>query len=214
MDIRTATRKSARQEGAAAPSRLTEQQSLDHAPIEEDHAITPSVQPKVQEEPTLADIDRYGDINTTNYMAFLKSNGITEDDVMQVLDAIITHGSVVWDFELFDRIPVEFSLRDSWMTTEILKMVDKECEGHQVTMALYNNLLAEHNIAASLVTFRDEHYSIKTPEDLKAAVQRVRAMPYVFTSALSSKLAIFDRIVAVATSQWAIQNFTRPRSEE
>lgn len=210
MDIRTATRKSSRQEGASSPAAITVPQPADHAAIPEDGPIPQ----KISEEPTLADIDRYGDVTTTNYMAFLKANGITEDDVMQVLDMLITNGSVVWDFKLFDTIPVEFSLRDSWMTTEIIRMVDDECAGRQATMALYNNLIAEHNIAASLVTFKNEHYSIKTPDDLREAVKRVRAMPYIFTSALSGKLAVFDRIIAAATSQWAIQNFTRPRSAE
>ena len=36
-------------------------------------------------------------------------------------------------------------------------------------------------------------------------------MPYITQNALVNALSLFDKALAVATSDWAVKNFTKPR---
>ena len=143
------------------------------------------------------------------------ADNITDDDIRDVLECLITSGNVSWRFELFDRIPVEFRVRPSWVDDYILELVDREtADNDRVSMMRYNNLVAVCNLAASMAAFRDETYRVETKEDFEKARKRVQDMPYIIQNALVNKLAVFDRTIAVATSDWAVKNFMRPRKEK
>lgn len=148
------------------------------------------------------------------YMEFLKKNGITEEDVQNVLDALLTTGSVSYSFELFDKIPVTFVSREAWVDDYIAEVLDDMAsKSARVSNVRFNNTVAECNLAASLYQFRDDKYRIDKREDLDEARKRIQKMPYVIQSALVRKLAVFERTLAVATSDWAVKNFTKPRQE-
>ena len=150
-----------------------------------------------------------------SYLDFLHARNITDDDIRDVLECLITSGNVSWRFELFDRIPVEFRVRPSWVDDYILELVDREtADNDRVSMMRYNNLVAVCNLAASMAAFRDETYRVETKEDFEKARKRVQDMPYIIQNALVNKLAVFDRTIAVATSDWAVKNFMRPRKEK
>lgn len=150
-----------------------------------------------------------------SYLDFLHARNITDDDIRDALECLITSGNVSWRFELFDRIPVEFRVRPSWVDDYILELVDREtADNDRVSMMRYNNLVAVCNLAASMAAFRDETYRVETKEDFEKARKRVQDMPYIIQNALVNKLAVFDRTIAVATSDWAVKNFMRPRKEK
>lgn len=149
------------------------------------------------------------------YLDFLHAHDITDDDIQNVLECLITSGSVSWQFQLFDRLPVEFRVRPSWIDDYILELIDKETtDNERVSLMRYNNIVAVCNLAASLTAFRDETYRIETREDFERARKRIQDMPYIVQNALVNKLAVFDRTIAVATSDWAVKNFTKPRKEK
>ena len=155
-----------------------------------------------------------GDYVIAGYMEFLQKNGVTEEDVQNVLDALLTSGNVSWSFDLFERIPVTFVTREAWLDDYITEQIDDiASRSARVSNVRFNNLVAECNLAASLAQFRDEHYRIEKREDLEVARTRVQHMPHVIQNALVRKLAVFDRTLAVATSDWAVRNFTKPRQE-
>lgn len=149
------------------------------------------------------------------YLDFLHAHDITDEDIQNVLECLITSGNVSWQFQLFDRLPVEFRVRPSWIDDYILELIDKETtDNERVSLMRYNNMVAVCNLAASLTAFRDETYRIETREDFERARKRIQDMPYIVQNALVNKLAVFDRTIAVATSDWAVKNFTKPRKEK
>lgn len=162
------------------------------------------------------ELDPYGgDAVIRGYMEYLEQNGVSREDVEAVLDALITSGTVSWGFEILGSVPAEFTVRPAWVDDCISARLDKIAqESGRVSNARYNNIVAEYNLAATLSTFRDEHYSVKTDEDLEEARERVGKLPFVIQNALVRKLAVFDRVLAVAMSDWAVANFTKPREEK
>ena len=162
---------------------------------------------------TLEDYD--GDVIISGYMEYLQKNDITEEDVKNVLDALLTSGNVQWTFTMFGSVPVSFSVRQAWVDDYIFEVLDKLRENGQfVSMVRYNNTVAECNLAASMTQFKDETYTVATREDLEKARERIQKLPYVIQNALVKKLAVFDRVIAVATSDWAVKNFMKPRQEK
>lgn len=200
MDIRKAKRQKT---GTVPPRSITPEKKVASVPAIDNDGVA------------VAPMDMYGgDVVIAQYMEFLKENDITEEDITNVLSALITSGNVVWKFELLNQIPVEFQVRKSWLNDHILEVIDEETKGNEkVSMMRYNNMIAVCNLAASMTAYKDEQYRIDTKEDFAKARKRVQDMPYIIQNALVNKLAVFERVVAVAVSEWALKNFTKPRKE-
>lgn len=162
------------------------------------------------------EIDFYGgDMVVKGYMEYLEKNNIHEDDISEVMEVLFTTGSVSWSFELFDRIPVTFVSRSAWVDNYISEILDKiASQSSIVSNVRFNNIVAECNLAASMSKYGDNSFSIAVETDMEAAREFVRQLPYVIHNALVRKLAVFDRLLAVATSDWAIKNFMKPRQEK
>lgn len=208
MDIRLASRNTGAprgmKEGTVPPGTLTEEKAA--RPV-----------PEVDGEATIkGPLEEFGPESViSQYLDFLHAHDITDDDIQDVLECLITSGNVSWQFKLFDRMPVEFRVRPSWVDDYILELIDREAaDNERVSLMRYNNMVAVCNLAASMTAFKDETYRVETREDFEMARKRIQDMPYIIQNALVNKLAVFDRTIAVATSDWAIKNFTKPRKEK
>ena len=208
MDIRLASRNTGAprgmKEGTVPPATLTEEKAA--RPV-----------PEVDGEATIkGPLEEFGPESViSQYLDFLHAHDITDDDIQHVLECLITSGNVSWQFKLFDRMPVEFRVRPSWVDDYILELIDREAaDNERVSLMRYNNMVAVCNLAASMTAFKDETYRVETREDFEMARKRIQDMPYIIQNALVNKLAVFDRTIAVATSDWAIKNFTKPRKEK
>lgn len=208
MDIRLASRNTGAprgmKEGTVPPATLTEEKAA--RPV-----------PEVDGEATIkGPLEEFGPESViSQYLDFLHAHDITDDDIQDVLECLITSGNVSWKFKLFDRMPVEFRVRPSWVDDYILELIDREAaDNERVSLMRYNNMVAVCNLAASMTAFKDETYRVETREDFEMARKRIQDMPYIIQNALVNKLAVFDRTIAVATSDWAIKNFTKPRKEK
>ncbi len=208
MDIRLASRNTGAprgmKEGTVPPGTLTEEKAA--RPV-----------PEVDGEATIkGPLEEFGPESViSQYLDFLHAHDITDDDIQDVLECLITSGNVSWKFKLFDRMPVEFRVRPSWVDDYILELIDREAaDNERVSLMRYNNMVAVCNLAASMTAFKDETYRVETREDFEMARKRIQDMPYIIQNALVNKLAVFDRTIAVATSDWAIKNFTKPRKEK
>lgn len=213
MDIRSASRGATRvpdtQHAASATGSVPPEAVTGEKPLRP--------VPEVDGEATIrSPLEEFGPESVIRqYLDFLHARDITDDDIQDVLECLITSGNVSWRFDLFDRIPVEFRVRPSWIDDVILEFIDRETsDSDRVSMMRYNNLVAVCNLAASMTAFRDETYRVETREDFEKARKRIQDMPYIIQNALVNKLAVFDRTIAVATSDWAIKNFTKPRKEK
>lgn len=147
------------------------------------------------------------------YLDFLERHEVRREDLLSMLDAIVGSGGVSWEFQLFGRIPVRFRMRLAWMDDMVLKRLDAEAKDADLSVARYNTLLGACNLAASLSRYGETTLNLDAEGDFAAALAFVRRLPAAVRNALVSHLAVFDRAVAVATSDWAIQNFIEPRKE-
>ena len=70
------------------------------------------------------------------------------------------------------------------------------------------------NLAASLLRFGDSKFSAEDEESFENNLKFVRRLAFVYRNRLIEKLAVFDRAVTIATSDWALKNFTHPPKED
>lgn len=142
-----------------------------------------------------------------DYLAHLATFGITKEQILQVLDTIITKGDIMWSFTIFGKIPVILHLRPGWVNDVLFRRME---ETPPKTLSLYNDLIGKYNLAGALVSYNKIQFSTKNEEDFSKALEFIGELPYVTKAHLIKQLAIFDRVVAVATSTWAVENFTEP----
>lgn len=175
-------------------------------------ASTP-LTPTVNEDGTLnaPPDDITSDIVMLENWNYLREHDITEADLKSILDSILTTGNVRWDFKLLDRVPIAYKIREAWVDDLIIDKIDAiTADKGKVSALRYNNLVAEMNLAASLVKFGEKQLMAKTEDDFNNNLDFVRSLTFIFRNRMIEKLAVFDRAVSMATSDWAIKNFTTP----
>ena len=200
MDIRSANKG----KGTVPPKELTPEKHQ------------PPVPEVTESGTTVAPNEEFGEeLVIEQYRKFLKENDMNDDDIRDILTTLITSGDVAWSFNLFNKIPVTFHVRPSWVNDYILEQIDRmTADDPKLSLVRYNNLMAVCNLAASMTSYNDKPCIIKKKEDFDRALQAVQDMPFIIQNALVNKLAVFDRAIAVATSQWAVRNFTEPRKDK
>lgn len=173
-------------------------------------------EPKVtpQEQPNLKEDEYSGNLLLQEYMNFLKENDVTKEDLMDIAATILTTGSIEWgDSLLGGRVQVRFRMREGWLEDLIASKVDTHSSNKNISMSRFSNLIRMYNLAGSLAHYNGKDIPMSTPEDFEAALSNVEHMPYPVLSMLSQRLAVFDRAVIVALSDWALKNFTEPQTE-
>lgn len=201
MDIRNAKRP----EKGTAPSRIQT------APKAEEK-LTPTVNADGSLNEPPAGISE--DLILRENWEYLKEHDITEDDLKNLLDSILTTGNVAWSFKLFDRIPVVFRIREGWVDDLIIDRIDElTADKGKVSALRYTNLVAEMNLAASIMQFGDKKFEASDEASFNDNLGFIRGLAFIYRNRLIEKLAVFDRAVTIATSDWALRNFTRPLQE-
>lgn len=144
------------------------------------------------------------------YLELLEENGISETHVMKVLDTLITEGTVQWAFTLLDKIPCMFKTRSQDAAKFLMECLEQE---DPKSVFRYQSIVAHVNIAASLTKFNNQEFSTDSRESIKANMAWLSEQPFIIVDRLTKQLALFDRVIAVATSDWGVKNFTKPQSE-
>lgn len=145
------------------------------------------------------------------YREFLSGYGIGDAEIFGALDALITTGDVYWSFKLLDRIDIVFHIRPNWVNEKLVTQLE---ESAPKLYARFAHLVGMHNLAGSLVKYNDTDLQAKAPEEFSKTYDFVNSLSFVLQNQLVKNLAVFDRLVAVATSEWAVKNFTPPQSDE
>ncbi len=177
--------------------------------------VTPSTTPEVTPE------DKQEEQHTTEqprettaeiideYLRYLKKEDITEDQILQVLDSIVTTGNIYWNFELFNKIPVTFKIRPTWVNTKLSEKIDRV---QPKTFSRFSEIVGLYNLAGSLVEYNGTNIDVQSESDFNRNLEFVNNLPFIVQSHLIKKMSIFDRVVSVATSDRFIENFTKPQS--
>ena len=167
-----------------------------------------------QQENSAADISQPEETKESliqEYLYYLEQNDIHKEDIMAVLDSIITSGNVYWSFELFNKIPVTFKIRPAWVNDVLVSKLDKNPPR---TFSKFSEVVGLYNLAGSLVEYNGKKREVKSEDDFYDNKQFIQNLPFIIQSHLIQKMSIFDRVISVATSDWATENFTKPQSEE
>lgn len=145
------------------------------------------------------------------YIKLLADEGITKEDIFSVLDSIVTSGEVFWSFQLLGKIPVRLKMRPAWVNSELTQKLDKL---QPKTYACMTDIINIYNLAGSLDAYKEQNLGAKESKDLDTLIDFVSKLPSPILYKLIKKLAIFDRLLAVAMSDWAVENFTSPPLEK
>lgn len=188
--------------GTPGPTQVTE-------PVTGKHKTSDSVEDtEVTEFPVETATE---DERVQEYLTFLEKHDITQDDIASVLDTLVTDGDVKWGFNLLGRIPVVFRVRPTWVNTLLLKELEVSSPK---LYTQFNSLVGMYNLAGSLEKYGDRTFALNSEDDFRDCLTFVRNLSFILQSRLIEQLAIFDRVISVATSDWAVENFTTPRSED
>lgn len=144
-------------------------------------------------------------------LEYIKEEGLTEQDVFTILDSILTSGTVTWTFKLFNRIPVTFKMRPMWVNEMLVKALEDD---QPKTVALFSEVVAKYNMAGSLIQFGDKQYDVSTKDNFYVQLNTIGELSYPIYAILVKQLSLFDRLVSLATSNWAVENFTKPPLDE
>ena len=164
--------------------------------------------------PVAEDEDFEGNGLIEEYMRFITDHGLTKDDVFQLLDAIMTSGYIEWDTSINNgKTPLRFRMRPVWAEDLIAKNIDALSSDKNLSMARFSNVLRMMNLAASLVLFGTQEFNVTDEESFNACLDFIKGLPYPVFASMTMKLAVFDRAVAIALSDWGMKNFTGPQKE-
>lgn len=139
---------------------------------------------------------------------FLETRGIDEVTIMSVLDMLISGQVVLWQFELLGKIPVTFRVRPQWVDKYLIEEMERLRPSN---IARFTDLIGTINLSGSLEKYGDKSFRTTTIEELKIVSDFLSSLPFVIQNKLVDELAVFDRVLVVATSDWAVKNFTEPR---
>lgn len=210
MDIRKASKPrllSSAEVGASAPRFETggDGTQLVTNPVKQELTPVPVAAGNATPEPT----EKLGDDETIElHRLFLRDRGIEESTIMAVLDMLMTGQDVLWQFELLKKIPVTFRVRPQWVDRYLIEEMERL---RPTNMARFTDLVGTINLAGSLDQYMNKKFKVAGVEDLKEVIAFLGTLPFVIQNKLVDELSVFDRVIIVATSDWAIKNFTEPR---
>jgi len=105
----------------------------------------------------------------------------------------------------------EFTIRPDWVRQVVIRKMEEQAPK---TVARFTDTLNRYNLAGSLVQFSNNRFTVETEEDLNAVLVFIGKMPFITVSLLIGELVKFDKLITVAMSPWALENFTEPQSEK
>jgi hypothetical protein len=158
-----------------------------------------------------ASIDNLIDIPQSeikDYLDYLSKFGITKDQIFSVLDTLLTKGDVLWSFKLFSKINVVFRIRPYFINDILFSRLE---ESPPKTIVAFNDIVAKYNLAGALIQYDTNKFVVKDENSFTTVLDFIKGLPFIVVAHLIRQLAIFDRVIGVATSQWCIENFTKPQ---
>lgn len=161
---------------------------------------------ETEEANTTKEVDMLStDALVRTHLEYLEGKGITKEEIMSVLDMLVSGHNVQWQFQLFNKIDIIFRVRPQWVDSHLLEQLEIHNPGN---MARFTDIVGKINLAGSLQKYGDNEFIVETLDDLKVTMEFLAKLPFVVQNKLVNELAIFDRVLIVATSDWAIKNFT------
>ena len=145
------------------------------------------------------------------YREFLLEKEIDDHLIFLVLDNLLTNGTFYWQFKIFDKIEVVFRVRSAYVNSILVERIEKDTPK---TVARFQDIVNTYNLAGTLFKYQNTSFNTEKEEEFSKALAFIKSLPYVVVQKLVQELIVFDRLMFVVSSDWAIENFTKPSSEE
>ena len=210
-DIRNAMRPkvtSLGQKGTTTSGFVTGSDRVENSVVTEHRPMDITPVPNPTPDTTPQAIDSIENDVVQSYTKFLSERGIDEPIYMSILDMLLSGQVVLWNFELLGKIPVTFRVRPKWVDKYLVEELEKQRPSN---MARFTDIVGTINLAGSLESYGDKNFRTNTVEEMKIVTDFLDTLPFVIQNKLVDELAIFDRVIVVATSEWAVKNFTKTR---
>ncbi len=199
-------------EGSAAVSSFldgTGSGSIQQMPEEkkESKAEAPEAKEQTMEEVTdeiselESDIEKVREAPELTYEERLGKHGVSRADAEKIVDAMMVKGEYRKTYAITSKYSITFKTRLMEDQNRALDVI--EIKGPQYP-ATVGNIVAEQNLAASIVMFRDIDFKDK---DIKARVKWVQKLPDTVARILANKLSKFDQMIMDVLDEGAIENF-------
>ena len=148
---------------------------------------------------------------TQEHIKYLEEKGISESMILSALDKLLTTGNFVWGFKILDKIDCAFKVRPAFVNTIVINKMEKDSPK---TLSKFQDIINMNNLAGALHRYGENQFDIEDEESFNKVKLFVDKLPFILVQKLLTELTIFDRLITVATSRWAMENFTKPQSEE
>lgn len=135
---------------------------------------------------------------------FVKEKGITDDIIRDIQKNILQGERVIFKVTILKKLNLELTTRPAWVNELIIEELNKYSN---VSYQMYIDIVSKVNLAASLVSFDGHVFKPLTAENYKERVEELRKLPSFIYDKMVNELVIFDRLIAVATSDKYLETF-------
>ena len=147
------------------------------------------------------DIEKVEAAPELTYEEKLKQHGITKEEAEEIIDALMVDGEYRKTYAITSKYNITFKTRLMEDQNRALSAIENQGPQYPTTVG---NIVAEHNLAASVTRFRDIDFS---KVEMRKRLEWVRKLPDTVARLLASKLAKFDEMIMDVLDEGAIENF-------
>lgn len=145
------------------------------------------------------------DIDTIDvFYKYITDKGITDNDIKLIQQRIIQGESVNFTTTILQRKKLILTTRPAWVNEVIIEELNKY---PNVSYQMYVDIVSKVNLAASLVVFDDFKFEKLTRDNYEDRVNMLRDLPTFIYDKMVAELVLFDRLIAVATSDKYLETF-------
>lgn len=147
------------------------------------------------------DIEALEDSPELTYEEKIKKHGITLKKAEEIIDSMVVDGYYEETYPVTKKYTITFRTRVLEDQNRILEKIEALRPNYPSTL---NNLVAQYNLAASMISFKGIDFSKMEFED---RLDWVRRCPESVVRALVLKLNKFDAMIMDVMSDGSIENF-------
>lgn len=148
-----------------------------------------------------ADIAALEDAPELTYVDRITKHNISLEKAEEIVDSMIVDGYYEETYAVTQKYNVTFRTRTLEDQNRIMERIEVLRPQYPTTLS---NIVAQYNVASSLVHFRDIDF---TTTDFERKLDWVRKCPDAVIRALATKLNQFDGMITDVMSEGAIENF-------
>jgi len=149
-------------------------------------------------EKTIRELEKAPELT---YAERLEKNGITQKEADEIVDTLMMGEEYQRTYQITKKYNVTFRTRKFKNQERVLDFIESV---NPQFPASVGNIVSKHNLAASLVRFRDIDFNGYKEKD---KLDWIENLPDIIANVLARKLAKFDQMILDVLDEGAIENF-------